>query len=585
MTGYYLRASACMTIVVIMLRCAACITVQTPVGPISGLAETLTVDGRQYRMSTFRSIPFAESTAGENRFKKPIPKAPFLSTFDATKIPMACFPSSANFKVYGGYINFTEDCLTLNVYVPHRFEKNVSLPVMIWIYGGAFVQGAASDYPGDGISAFGNVIVVTVNYRLGMFGFIQSADGRLPGNQGLWDQHLGIKWVHDNIQAFTGNPNDVTIFGESAGGASVVFQSLYPGNQGYFQRVIAQSGSALAGWSVHPSPNANPFISKKGCERAPNYVECLRFLTPRQLQDDEFSFWKPVVDRDFLKASPHEIVFGNDSQTHNARNFFASLDLIVGANNFDGALNLFALSSTLNVTDINTFNLTRAQFTGIIIPHTISDAIKPKNDNIAAIMRNLLDFEYTDWQHPNDSATLWFSTINMSSDSGFFFPAVSTVKGHAALRKGKTYLYELSAVPTTHILPTPNWIQGSNHADDIQFVFGYPLYAGPQSTVNYTEEERRLARGMVTMWTNFAKSGDPNKPSDARRFTNAPWAEYDLNSQSFLQFTNQGALPGSRFEARRMQLWLDLIPTIALMETPQPHGTGTVHVPEIIIGK
>ncbi|KAH3729761.1 hypothetical protein DPMN_055739 [Dreissena polymorpha] len=254
-------------------------------------------------------------------------------------------------------------------------------------------------------------------------------------------------------------------------------------------------------------------------------------------------------------------------------------------NNFDGVLNLFALSSTLNVTDINTFNLTRAQFTGIIIPHTISDAIKPKNDNIAAIMRNLLDFEYTDWQHPNDSATLWSSTINIWSDSVFFFPAVSTVKGHAALRKGKTYLYELSAVPTTHILPTPNWIQGSTHADDIQFVFCYPLFAGPQRTGNYTEQERRLARGMVTMWTNFAKSGDPNKPSDARRFTNAPWAEYDLHSQSFLQFTNHGALPGSRFQARRMQLWSDLIPTITLMETPQPHGTGTVHVPEIIIGK
>ncbi|KAH3729724.1 hypothetical protein DPMN_055702 [Dreissena polymorpha] len=149
-------------------------------------------------------------------------------------------------------------------------------------------------------------------------------------------------------------------------------------------------------------------------------------------------------------------------------------------------------------------------------------------------MGKLLDFEYTDWQRPNDSATLLFSLLSMSNDVGFFYPAVSTVKWHAILRKGKTY--------------------------------------GPRSTGNYTEEERRLPRGMVTMWTNFAKSGD------ARRFTNATWAKYDLNSQSSLQFTNQGALPGSRFEARRMHLWSDLIPTIALMETPQAQGTGTVRV-------
>ncbi|KAH3729758.1 bile salt-activated lipase-like [Dreissena polymorpha] len=112
-----------------------------------------------------------------------------------------------------------------------------------------------------------------------MFEFVQSTDGKLPGNQGLWDQHLGIKWVHDNIKAFTGNPNDVTIFGESAGGASVVYQALYPGNQGFFQRVIAQSGSALAYWASHELPNAEAFITKKGCNQAPDSLECLRALT------------------------------------------------------------------------------------------------------------------------------------------------------------------------------------------------------------------------------------------------------------------------------------------------------------------
>ncbi|KAH3729734.1 hypothetical protein DPMN_055712 [Dreissena polymorpha] len=247
-------------------------------------------------------VPNVDIT-GKNRFKNPIPKAPFLSTFDATKNPMACFPSHLGGEIkYGKYVNFSEDCLNLNVFVPHTFEKNVSMPVMIWIHGGSFVEGATAIFQGEGIIAFGDVIVVTVSYRLGMFGYIQSADGKLPGNLGLWDQHLGIKWVHDNIVAFTENPNDVNIFGESAGGESVIFQSLYPGNRGFFQRVIAQSGSALAYWAVHATPNAEPLIANKGCERAPDPVTCLRALTPWQLQDDDTSAWQPVIDRDFLLA-------------------------------------------------------------------------------------------------------------------------------------------------------------------------------------------------------------------------------------------------------------------------------------------
>ncbi|XP_052241965.1 cholinesterase 2-like isoform X1 [Dreissena polymorpha] len=548
---------------VLVVNAAYCFTVKTPVGSISGLEETLTVDGRQYRMSKFLSIPFAESTAGENRFMKPIPKAPFSSTFDATQLPMACYPSynEAEQKL-DKYVNFTEDCLTLNVFVPHTFEKNVSLPVMVWIYGGAFVEGASVIFPAEGISTIGDGIVVTLNYRLGMFGFIQSTDGKLPGNQGLWDQHLGIKWVHDNIKAFTGNPNDVTIFGESAGGASVVYQALYPGNQGFFQRVIAQSGSALAYWASHELPNAEAFITKKGCDQAPDPIECLRALTPGQLQDNDTLPWAPFVDKDFVIASPKDIVYGTDSTTSSARNFFASLDFMTGVNNFDGALYLRDVwPNILHYSDMNTFVLTRDEFIRIAIPAVVIDIIKPKNIRTALIAEELLNIQYTDWQHPNDSATLRFSLTNMSSDVAFFYPAVSTVKGHALLGKGKSYLYELSVVPTTHALQTPNWISGSNHADDIQYVFGYPLYAGPRSTGNYTEEERRLARGMVTMWTNFAKSGDPNKPEDARQFTNATWAEYDLDFQSFLQFTYQGALPGSQFQARRMQLWSDLLPT------------------------
>ncbi|KAH3729757.1 hypothetical protein DPMN_055735 [Dreissena polymorpha] len=134
---------------------------------------------------------------------------------------------------------------------------------------------------------------------------------------------------------------------------------------------------------------------------------------------------------------------------------------MTGVNNFDGALYLRDVRpNILQYSDINTFVLTREEFIGIAISAVVIDIIKPKNIRTALIADELLNKQYTDWQHPNESATLLFSVTNMSSDVAFFYPAVSTVKGHASLGKGKSYLYELSVVPTTHALETPNWIYG-----------------------------------------------------------------------------------------------------------------------------
>lgn len=458
--------------VVYIYLCYVCLgdatTVLTPVGNIKGMQEVVNTDDGPVVFTKFLGIPYAESTAGENRFKKPVPQQSFTDTFDATRVPLGCVQATPDAtKRFSQITNFSEDCLTLNIYVPHDFSQNTSLSVMIWIHGGAFVSDTAAAYKGDVLSTLGNVIVVTFNYRLGMFGFLRSGDGSLIGNQGLWDQHLAIKWVHDNIEAFGGDANDVTLFGGKAGGVCATFQALYPGNKGYFRRVIAQSGSALAYWGNLEKPNAEDYIKAIRCQNQPRPIDCLYAKSPEELQLETYSVvgelvFRPGVDNDFLVEEPYQIIFGNNPKSASSREFFASLDMIIVVTNFDGAVFLSSRwPSILNYTDINDFTMTRKLFIESAIPDIVQSVIKPVDYNSGEVFKQLLDFIYTDWSKPNDSAALLLHLTDMSGDTAFFYPAVSIANGHSLLRSGKTYFSVFSVDPTHHVIPTPSWITGN----------------------------------------------------------------------------------------------------------------------------
>ncbi|XP_045197595.2 cholinesterase 2-like [Mercenaria mercenaria] len=568
------------------------VIVSTKVGKISGYTKDLQADGKAKTISKFMGIPFAETTAGQNRFLKPIPKAPFNNTFDATGGPIGCIQSSNKAAQRISKItNFSEDCLNLNVYVPHDFTTNVSLPVMIWIYGGGFNDGASALYRADVLTAFTNVIVVTINYRLGMFGFLQSDDGKLPGNQGLWDQHLAIKWVHDNIAPFTGNPGQVTIFGESACGASVLFQALYPGNKEYFQRVIAESGSPLANWATIQEPNAKLFAKSVGCDRSSNWVACIRSKSTSQLQIPRTAsnalHFRPAVDGDFVAEIPEDILYGNNSKSSAAREFYSSLDILSGVNNKDGALLMLALwPRVLGYSDLNSPKITRDQLNNIVVPHTIDDILLPKDNRTRDILQKLLIFEYTNWTDPDSFESTRTSTVSLSSDAGFFSPAIRAAQAHAMAQNGKTYFYEFSVPIKNHdIKETPSWIIGSNHADELRFVLCEPLFGSNEST--FTEDDKRVSRAVATLWSNFAKSGNPNTPEDATKYIHATWPEYTMTSQKYFQISYQMSLFSVKdyFYAKRMSLWSELIPKIRKIVI-----NDNVHIPHfdlsgIIFGK
>ncbi|XP_058121867.1 LOW QUALITY PROTEIN: juvenile hormone esterase-like [Anopheles ziemanni] len=206
-------------------------------------------DTNSVQFDAFIGIPYAKPPVGKLRFKSPIPVDPWTGEYNATSRKPSCMQSST--VPLRDPIIGNEDCLYLNVYRP---KENVtqSLPVMVFIHGGGYFSGSADPqlYGPERILATKLVILVTIQYRLGVFGFLSTGDAAAPGNAGMRDQVLALRWVQRNIATFGGDPQAVTLFGESAGGASVQLHMMSPLSRGLFQRAILMSGSALAVWSL-----------------------------------------------------------------------------------------------------------------------------------------------------------------------------------------------------------------------------------------------------------------------------------------------------------------------------------------------
>jgi carboxylesterase type B len=453
---------------VILTYVSFCVTqtpvyVNTTVGNIMGFQEQISLDGEQKLIYKFLGIPFAESTGGRNRFRKPVPKAPFKETFNASREPAACYQQSEQFNAlyrYYGVSGFSEDCLTLNIYVPHELQVSDLRPVMIWVYGGGFVQGASTAYKPEALAIFGNVIIVSINYRIGMLGFLRDPNGVFPGNQGLWDQHLAFKWVHDNIEAFFGRKEEITIFGQSAGAGSVMLQALYPGNEGLFKRVIAESGSAIAPWAINKASIYDGYIKDQGCDpTSKTLASCLQSRNLTSLQSDMTSIG-PVVDGEFLVASPIEIMDGTSRKTARARDFFASLDILIGANDIDGSGYYYLYQAALNHSTLD-FNITKDEFKDKVVPIIIDWNLFPADNNTKVALEKILTYAYTDWNDPDNYVSIRQNAINLPTDTIAFSPAFITVRAHARLNVGKAYLYEFAVQTRTHIVPVSSWMKGT----------------------------------------------------------------------------------------------------------------------------
>ncbi|PVD36868.1 hypothetical protein C0Q70_03858 [Pomacea canaliculata] len=451
--------------------------VQTQLGAISGRMLTAK-NGRQYE--AFRGIPYARPPVGDLRFSKPQPHPAFdQGRFDAGQFGNICW-QSASILLQFTESTMSEDCLFLNVFRSSGTSQRNLLPVFVFIHGGAFVWGSSDIYSMGGLVTKGNIIVVTLNYRLGALGFLSTGDPTLPGNYGLWDQHLAIQWVKNNIQAFNGDPDKITIGGESAGSACVAYQTLTPLSRGLFARAILQSGAATSSWALQrkpldqaqklalnltcPSPRST--TSTGDAAIIADFLSCVRRASPQQIllaSSQQTTLARALIDYGFIPTVDGEFVRKNPADMLNDNEYlqqigFYDRDYLSGVvNNEGGTLSTLVLQLTLAHFSVAT--------------------------DIA-----LLDKK---------------QVLDTAGDAGFYVPLIefarAVARGRSSSRRNLVYLFE--HYPTYF----SDGYLGTPHSYEMMYEFDIDWFLVNASL--WTVDDERLREVFMSVIVDFVKSG------------------------------------------------------------------------------
>ncbi|XP_052817666.1 cholinesterase 1-like [Mya arenaria] len=536
------------------------VTVDTYVGSIIGERIEDTFNGSSYYVTRFLGIPYAESTEGYGRFMKPTKKAPFDAPFNASTPGHRCPQRVQN----GIDMGFSEDCLNLNVIVPDgAIGGTEPKAVMVWIHGGAFQVGSQDLYMTSALSGLYDVIYVTMNYRVGAFGFLASKEYGMYGNYGLWDQHTAIKWVSDNIKAFGGDTNRVTIFGGSAGAASVIYQANYDGNWDLFQRAIAESSPSLS-FSSHPEEQFEEFTKRLGCNDMDMYekISCLQSIPLSDILEkiSNTDMFKPVQDYDFIRYDPGQMFHDDRMST----SMFGDLDILIGQNTNEGGLTLIVFAPFIlqTIDDIKD-GMSESQFAQYMNAFFMARNTKASDALIASLRH-----QYTDWNNPDDPTTLRSAVLQSAMDASFTTSITKMLKSHAnSGGTGNTYMYVFDHRPSYST--APEWLEGANHADEVGYVLGFP---GPyeEAELYLPAQDVQLALDVMKYWTNFAKTGDPNAMDGSLTF----WPVFEPEDATYIHLAAGKAeyQTGTHFRREQVSYWTDVVPAIREMSENKEGG-------------
>ncbi|MFZ3006127.1 MAG: carboxylesterase/lipase family protein [Phenylobacterium sp.] len=473
-------------------------TVKTNVGWVEGLTRG--------RHMAFYGIPYAAAPTGQTRFRAPKPAGAWAGVRKATEKGYAALQTAHFIPGFAASGAQDEDCLNLNVFTPAI--DSGKRPVMVWIHGGGFTHGAGYEplYDGGPLAERGDLVVVSLNYRLGALGFLSIPEAGSPGNAGLLDQVAALKWVADNIAAFGGDPDQVTIFGESAGSAAVSCLVAMPSARGLFKRAILQSGVGRAGAPEIAAKAADKLLAGLGLDRS-QVVDLFDMPAAKILEAQASggfgpgAGFGPTRDPASLPEAPMKVVRDGGA---------GDIALLIGSNRDE--VKLFVPGRREPMTDEALLAAVRGR-----LP-------KPSEDQA----RDLIDVYRASRETKGLPADNLDILDAIGSDMQFHIASIKFAAAQAPHSPAWLYLF-------THVSPARRGALGAGHALEMPFVFGTTRIEGQVNFAGAGPDVERLEGEIMDAWIAFARTGNPNHPGLPA------WPAYDAGTQETMVFDTVAA--------------------------------------------
>jgi len=500
------------------------------------------VTGRRARVDgsfvlAFTGVPYAESPTGPLRFSYPVKrKYSKGEQIDATAIPPAClqnkYEPAPDFL--SPQLSYSEDCLSLNVITKHQWiEKGSKKPVLFYIHGGSFSNGDGISRDGTGLVDNADIVLVSVNYRLQLLGFLNSYHG-IPANLGLWDVKLALEWVQSNIGVFGGDKNRVTIMGESAGGAMVTYLHSSPLTTGLFSSSIALSGTMIAPWAftnVRMTEQIEKWEILKnqtGCANSSDVLDCLRSADENKILAAMFASlnhypidtWPPIVDDLLVVDTPQNIIKNGN---------YANRSLLSGICQDEGSMIATAFASFKDIHIMHDSDNLKSK--EVVRELSINHPLN-KNSTMPCMKDN--GDEMLELYTNSTNTDLKSQLATLLGDWLLFCPQIITAD-LLSKNNASVYQYIFDYMSNNREIYNSTWL-GVSHGEDLAYIFGLPFSENsPFSNRNYKRHwnarDRQISEIMMGVIEGFMRGGTPIVKRDGARVC---WDELGRKSQFLL---------------------------------------------------
>ncbi|XP_077484633.1 acetylcholinesterase-like [Amblyomma americanum] len=519
------ETGALLSTLIISVASASGVIVTIPQGQLLGRSGSF----HEYPINIFLGIPYANPPVGNLRFLKPEPRDPWEGLYNATAPKSSCMQPRAGsiFPIPG---SFSEDCLYLNVYTP-SISDSKRRPVLVWFFGGIYSIGSPyeEEYNATVLAAFNDLVVVTIDFRNSVFGFMDAHDPGGPGNVGLWDQRLVLEWIRSNIAMFGGDANSVTLFGSSSGSMLIHAHVLSPLSAGLFHRVYLMSGTLNTDTeadSIYESnAKGNEVAQILGCAdsfqdlttHTARVLDCLRNTTALILQAatllatlPKFLFFMPTFKTEFMPLLPSEA---------SSKGAFSPVDAVVSVTSNEGTFPfLYQPDQRLLEPDLEDVTI---EYLQMALETLFNLWMK---DKVVT-----LGLQYLKTAPPDDKVALRSTACDFFGKQDTYCPSRFFAESHS--RRGRVYGQIFAH--RSEMATTPEWI-GVTHMDDVPYTFGIPFL----EEGNYTDQDREFSLKIMKSLATFAETGTP-------AFYEIPiWPQFSLDNPSFvwLQPGNYGVV-------------------------------------------